>query len=251
MFVNKPGLGFLKVLMPCCRKIKPSEEKQAISKMFVVFNILQSIAIMILCSISIHFFSKANISSFIPVDIVTLFIAVIILSLILIVVGWSSAISNTSLAWTVFHCFMFILLIIELAVCLFTSNADGFIVSAGKNWVQSDFETRMEMQSDLNCCGFQNSTDNPAGDCASKTDKGCKESMSELFISLRNVASVAMFVCFVFGLFIDFAGFALCYHPETFTLEDQAREEKTIEGAMLLRKSTNEFINPFSGVSYE
>ena len=42
--------------------------------------------------------------------------------------------------------------------------------------------------------------------------------------TLRNTSSIAMFVCFAMGVFIQFAGCAICLHPDVITLADHERE---------------------------
>jgi hypothetical protein len=46
---------------------------------------------------------------------------------------------------------------------------------------------------------------------------------------MRDVASVSMFVDFVFALFLDFAGCGTCFHPDVITLEQVRAETQLVE----------------------
>lgn len=192
--------------------------------------------------ISVKYVNKTDISNLLSVDIVTLLIAIIFLSLIIIVVGWASAISNATFAWIFFHIFMFALLLVEIVVSLFTSNLKGFLISANNHWDLIDDDERIEFQDDLGCCGFLNITDRSAGDCGS-SNVGCLFKLQDILITIRNTSSVAMFVCFVFGLFIDFAGCAICFHPDVVTLADQEKELAELAAQQIEMEA---YANPFA-----
>lgn len=198
------------------------------SKGFISFIIFQSIIVIILCFISISYISTTNISSIVSVDIVTLLIALIFLSLILVVVGISSAISNTSFAWVIFHIFMFVLLVSEVTISLFTSN----LTKASNLWSKLKDSEKKEIGSDLGC--IYDGTN----------DENCINKLSGILTTLRNTSSIAMFICFVLGLFIDFAGCAICFHPDVITLEEHERE--MMEISISAANESGSFSNPFA-----
>lgn len=222
-------MGCLHQFLKCkFKRIHPSEEKSVMSKGFMSFIVFQSIIVIILCFISISYISTTNISSIVPVDIVTLLIALIILSLILVIVGISSAISNVFLSWIIFHIFMFILLVAEIIISLFTSN----LTKASLYWDKLEESEKKEIGSDLGC--VYNSTDS----------NNCINKLSGILTTLRNTSSIAMFICFVLGLFIDFAGCAICYHPDVITLEEHEREMMEIN--INTSNEIGSFSNPFA-----
>jgi len=189
---------------------------------FIVFCIIQSVIVISLCSVSIYYFSYPVFRTFLSVDMVTLFIAVIFLSLILLVVGWSSASSNLSCVWAIFHAFMIILLIIEISVSFLSSSIVSFLANLSEMWSKSEQWILVEIQNSHHCCGYYNLSDRVANPCSSTIS--CFEPIQDIVYRIRNYASVAMFVSFTFGLFIDFAGCAICFHPETISLIEHERE---------------------------
>lgn len=214
------------------------EEKKVMSRGFIVFAIIQSITVVILCFISMNTIRSANISKIIPVDIITLLIAIIFLSLIVLIVGWSSAAVNMSFIWGIFHFFMIILLLIEMVICMLTSSVDLYVRVAENNWRISDEADRRYIEINQHCKGFANVTDFP-GNATSEYIEPCKIKIQNLFTDLRNSASVALFVCFVFGMFIDFAACAICFHPEVVRFEDQEIEERMAYQSVLRRANVN------------
>lgn len=212
----------------CCKLPKYSfkDEKIFLKNMFMFFIVIQSLTVTVLCIVSISYFTKTNVNIFLSVDIITLFIAVIILSIILIVVGWGSAVSNTTFAWYFFHFFMFALLIIEIMVSLYTSNLSSFMKTATHIWSKNEEDERLELQDGLKCCGLTNFTKpSNANNCPIAATESCLDRLRSILVTLRNTSIVAMFVCIVVGIFIDFVGCALCFHPDTFTLAEQELEE--------------------------
>ena len=201
------------------------QEKRVMINGFIVFSVMQSILVITLCSFSMYYLSSANVSFFLPVDIVTLMMGVIFLSLIIVILAWSSAINNMSCLWAVFHCFMLVLLLIEMVICMLTSNIAQFVSAAKNAWDVSENDEKLELELDLGCCGFQNISDDPGTPCPSDATVGCAVKIEDLMTLLRNTASVALFVCFVFGMFIDFAGCAICFHPDTISFLEHEREE--------------------------
>lgn len=209
----------------CCRftVMTNRQEKKLLTKLFWGLTLVQSIIVTILCILSIYYFESTNVASFLSVDIVTLFIAVIFLSIIIIIVGWGSAVTNSTFAWAIYHIFMLALLTIEIMVSLYSSNLSTFYVSAAKLWKMED--ERNIIQADLHCCGFSNFT-NPTSEngCPSNAETSCVDAMKIILEGLRNISLVAMFFCLIFGLLIDFVGCAICFHPDIVTLDDQEHE---------------------------
>ena len=233
--------------MGCCkfRRLNDKQEKRAMSKTFVWLIIIQSIVVIILCLLSINYFNSINISKYISVDIVTMFNAVIILSLILVVVGWASARSNTTFAWFFFHLFMVVLLVVEIIMSWFTTDMNTVIESAAILWKSQEEDERIELQMDLNCCGFDDFVNVTIGNnygCPQNAKTSCKEELMSILMNLRNTACVSMFVCFVLGIFIDFAGCAICYHPDVISIADHELEMTEIAAQQMEMET---FTNPF------
>ena len=225
-----------------CRTLSLAEEKKAMIRTFMVFNSFQAILVIILCFLSIDYFHTTNFSDFFSVDLITLLMSVVMLALIVIVVGWASAVSNATFAWVFFHLFMVALLLIEVVICFFTSEFSIFMRSAADVWNTSDDEEKRDLQTDLHCCGLANITDRPVGECPNGATSGCLEKLEDILTTLKNTASVAMFVCFVLGLFIDFAGCSICFHPDVVTLADHEREMADIAAHQM---ELDGFSNPF------
>ncbi|OHT02208.1 Tetraspanin family protein [Tritrichomonas foetus] len=222
----KHFVNFLR--MKCCRKrkfrrIRPEEEKSIISKIFIVFMVFQTLLLLVLCGITIYYLYQTNVQFFLQVDLLSLIIAVVILGILILVIGWSSAISNNWLLWVLFHIFMFILLIVEMLVSWYSSDVQNFLGAANHAWSTALEEDISEIEEDLQCCGYINATDRPV-DCSPGWENGCITKLTDLMLGIRNTASVALFVDFVFTLFIDFMGCAICFHPEFITFEDLTTE---------------------------
>lgn len=211
----------------CCKeKVEPKDEVRVIGDWFKGVNTFASIGIIILCGFSMSFFESTNISSFLPIDIISMIISVIILCFIIVVVGWTAAINNTGLGWIVYHCCMGVLIIIEVILSISTANFDGYIKTFGETWDTADDSTKSELQSGLLCCGYLNVSDRPALPCLNKVSVSCLSKFKELFLKIRWVTSTSMFVCFIICLFIDMAAYAMCIHPDIISLEEQQREDE-------------------------
>ncbi|EAY17027.1 hypothetical protein TVAG_297060 [Trichomonas vaginalis G3] len=225
-----------------CRTMSMEQEKSVMTHGFIFFSIMQTITVVILCSISMAYLSSGNVSYFLPVDIVTLMIGIIFLSIIILIVGWSSALNNTACLWMLFHVFMYCLLLIEMLVSMLTSNVSSFVAAADKEWEKSEPSERFRIGLDLSCCGFWNSTDRNATVCQTGV-KACSAVIRTIMTNLRNTASVALFVCFVFGMFIDFAGCGICFHPDTITFAEHEQEEALLVPAIVANASTYKNLN--------
>lgn len=233
--------------MGCCkyRQLTENDEKNLMIKSFQWLNIIQALAVIILCIITMTYLSSTNLSSFLPIDIETMVIAVIILSLILVIVGTASASTNTPFAWFFFHIFLIALLAIELSVSSFTSDLSGFMKSAKELWdSEENEETLIALQFDLECCGFNNLTQAiDQGTCPFGALAPCETKLRDILISLKNTTCVAMFACFVIGLFIDFAGCVICFHPDIITLAAHECEMTEIAAQQM---DMEKFENPFA-----
>jgi len=206
-----------------CKRVPISKEKYVVSVGFIILNLIQSIFVMFLCGLSVHYFSKTNIAYFLAVDVISLLIAVIILGFMIIVVGWAAALTNTGLGWVMFHSCMTVLLSIEILLSILTSDPTSVMNSVATTWANADNDTKLVFQNDLQCCGFNDINDQPAYPCNSQS--GCLEKLGEIFKIIRWVTSTAMFICFIFGLFVDLMGVAICFQPELISLDEQQREE--------------------------
>lgn len=211
-----------------CKKIYPAEEKRIMIRAFIIFICLQTFFVIALCVTAILYLNATDFTWFMPIDIMTLFIAVIILSLIVLIVGWSSASSNMTFAWFFFHLFMFSLLLIELIISWFSSDVKNFMKLARSSWETSTGDERWRKQDQLKCCGFFNSTDMNEGECEPEIPP-CNEVFLLKLTALRDVASIALFVDFVFAMFLDFAGCAICFHPDVVTFNEQLEENSIME----------------------
>lgn len=220
-----------------CRTMTMDQEKYVMTHGFIFFSIMQTITVIILCSLSMVYLSAGNVSYFLPVDIVTLMIGIIFLSLIIVILAWSSALNNTSCLWAVFHCFMYALLLIEMAVSMLTSNVKQFVTTADQSWQKSEPQERLNIELDLSCCGFWNISDRNSTPCPDTT-RGCSTVIETIMTNLRNTASVALFVCFVFGMFIDFAGCGICFHPDTISFQEHEQEEALLVPAIVANSKT-------------
>lgn len=213
--------------MKCrCRKIQPHEEQGIMTKAFIGFLVVQTITLFVLCAITVYMLLEANFDWFLPFDLLTLIIAVVILNILILVTGIGSALSNTPITWILFHAFMGILLVVELLTSWFSSDVEAFLHLAKNTWRQAVDTDISELQDDLMCCGFENITDRPmAVICQDEYTQCCKDKLHWIMLTIRNTASVALFVDFVFAMFIDFAGCAICFHPDVVTLDQQMKED--------------------------
>ena len=211
-----------------CHTMTMDQEKKVMINGFIVFSVIQTIFVIILCSISMAYLSNADVSFYLPVDIATLLIGIIFLSLILVIVAWSSALNNNYCLWAVFHCFMIFLLLTEMAICILTSNVESILQQAQNAFYKADVSERINLQLDLNCCGFLNTSDHEELPCPDGTDVCCAARIQNHMENLRNTASVALFVCFVFGMFIDFAGCGICFHPDTITYDENMMDDGVV-----------------------
>jgi hypothetical protein len=182
---------------------------------------------------------KADLNWFLPYDLLTIIIAVVILSLIILVTGLASAVSNTLFAWILFHAFLGILLLVELLTSWITSDPKTILDAAHQTWLAAGADEITEMQLSLHCCGFGNETDRPSdSDCPDAPLESCRSKLNRTITVMRDVASVSMFVDFVFALFIDFAGCGICFHPDVITLEQVRAETQLAESI-----ATSEYIS--------
>jgi hypothetical protein len=219
-----------------CRKIDPAEESGVMVKAFIGLLLVQTIAIFAICGVLVSRLIKADLNWFLPYDLLTLVIAVVILSLIIFATGLASATSNTLFAWILFHVFLGVLLLVELITSWIASDTEGFLTAAHQTWLTAAVDDITEFQLDMQCCGFNNETDRPPGTaCPDDTeDVSCHSVLWDAILLMRDIASVSMFVDFVFALFIDFAGCGICFHPDIVTLEDVHRETQMQESLSLV-----------------
>ena len=171
-----------------CKVMTMDQEKKVMQNGFIVVSILQSIVVTALCAVSIKYLSGADVSFFLPVDIVTLLMSVMLLSFVVVIMSWASALNNNSCLWSVFHVFMFVLLLIEMVICMLTSNLQSFLNSAQKEWTYADKSTRLDLQLDLDCCGFINITHMPEYPCPQYATEGCMIKLQKLMEIVRNTA---------------------------------------------------------------
>lgn len=202
-----------------CNKIYPQDEKKIIIRIFAAFIVIHSFSGIGVCIYSTYKLQSINITWFLPIDVITLLIAIAFLNLIVLVVGLSSAISNTSFAWAFFHVFMFFLVLAEITVSYYTSNTKNFRNIAKKAWINSDDEDKIDLQESLSCCGFANDLDMPAYPCPNATI-GCKTKLFDLTTSICYLMIGFVFVSLLFAIFLDFIGFSLCFNPD-FILYDE------------------------------
>lgn len=196
-----------------CRKIYPQDEKKLTIKIFTAFIVIHAFFGIGVCIYTTYKFQTINITWFLPIDIITLLIAIAFLNLIVLVVGISSAISNASFAWAFFHVFMLFLILSELAISYFTANTRNIGNIAKKAWFNAEDDELIDLQESLSCCGFAYIWDRPALPCPNVTI-GCKE---KLFIHTYSICYLMLgfvFVSVLFTLFLDFVGFSICLNPD-------------------------------------
>lgn len=207
------------------KRITKEKEKACVINFFSVLSTVQTLIVMVLCIVVIVFLSKANISTFLSLDLTTLCFAVIILGFILLVVGWASSHANTGLSWIVFQVSMVLLLIIEIAVCFGIADSSGIMSSIATKWESSDVQTLLDLQQDLGCCGLYNVTYLAVDPCPLGADQGCYQKLDYLISEIRLLTTSLMFLCFLFGFFVDLFGCAICFHPDKISVEERGLEE--------------------------
>lgn len=208
-----------------CSPVPPDKELHVLSKSFIIVNGLMSIFVGLTCAIAVAFLNKTNISAFLSIDIVSLFISVIILCFIIIVVGWVAGVNNTGLGWIIYHICMVVLLLIMIVLSLSTANISSFTSAVNEAWDSANNALKSELQTDLTCCGFYNTTDRISEPCPSGADESCYSALHKLFAQLRFATSGMIFVLFILGVFIDMSGCAICVHPEKISMEEQQQDD--------------------------
>lgn len=207
------------------KKLTFSDEKRIIKRTFIIFSILQFIILVVLSVLTITYLQKVNFSFFFEVDLVTLVMSIILLSAIILIVAISSAITNAMSLWVIFHFFTLILLVAELVISIFYSDTKKLTNAAKSSWDLSTDQERRDTQYNLHCCGF--STLDEA--CKNFSTITCEDKLHDIIGSLRNVASIALFVCFVFSMFVDFVSCAICLYPDMYTVNDRGEEALFVE----------------------
>lgn len=210
------------------------DDNVVLTRFFLIFCIIQSITIFILCTIALR--GVGYISSLYEVDLTTLLIAIVILSIILLVVGVSSALTGHWSIWFIFQVFMFVLLLVEIIVCLFSSQLISYPQKFEDKWNDTyntsskddDYLLLLQLQNDLDCCGLYNNTDRNITSCDS-TSKSCLQVLTNVVYTIRNSSSVCMFVCFMLGLFISFVGFAICFKNEDNVIIDSSERQSNYD----------------------
>ena len=210
-----------------CRKLTSNEEKKIISYTLIVFLLAQSLFIFVICYEGIINLLRANLSLFLPIDLVTILISVAILGLLILVIGISSTKTNIFFIWILFHIFLFLMLMIELFTTWVTSDINGIMNIAKKSWGKMLLDDIAELQFELNCCGFENMIN--ASQCPVNADVPCKIKLNDLLSNIRNYVSILLFIDFIFAMFIDFMGCAICFHPEISTPGDKILDETPID----------------------
>ena len=68
-----------------------------------------------------------------------------------------------------------------------------------------------------------------ASQCPVNADVPCKIKLNDLLSNIRNYVSILLFIDFIFAMFIDFMGCAICFHPEISTPGDKILDETPID----------------------
>lgn len=215
-----------------CRKIHPHEEKNLLIKVFIMFICIQTLFVVILCGLCIAQLSYVDLSFFISIDLMTMMIAGIFLSLIVLILGWAAATNNNTFAWAFFHLFMIVFMAFEVTVSWFSSDVGSLAKEAETVWHNAFDDEKSEMQSDLTCCGFKNMTDKPVLPCPQHAEVGCQVKLGYIVKYVQDISTVCLFVDFVFAVFLDFLACAICFNPDIVTLEDQMKEEMMVMEAL-------------------
>jgi hypothetical protein len=208
-----------------CSKIAPEREKYVMIRAFIIFLVVETIGLMVICGVSLSKVSWIGIDWVLPFDLMSMIIAVVILSLIILVTGYGAAVSNACFIWLVFHIFLGILLVVEIIICWFSADVSGFMRIAQKAWRDADEQERREMEQDLSCSSWDG-----------VGDRSCRDVLQAAFTLIRNTTAICMFIDWVLVVFMDFVGYAICFHPDVMTLEQEIKEEgdstTTIQGSM-------------------
>ena len=205
-----------------CNKIYPQDEKKITTKIFTALVVIHSFVGIGICIFSTYILQSMNITWFLPIDVITVLIAIAFLNLIVLIVGISSAISNASFAWGFFHVFVFFLIICEIIISYYASDVKNVMNIARKAWINSEDDEKADIQSYLTCCGFVDYRDNPALPCPSDPDTkgmtnitiGCQFKLTDLMSSLCYFMLGFVFVSILFALFVDFVGCSICLNPD-------------------------------------
>lgn len=212
-----------------CGKLYPQDEKKMTIKIFGVLIVIHSFFGIGVCIYSTYSLQSVNITWFLPIDVITLLIAIAFLNLIILVVGLSSAISNASFAWSFFHAFMVILIFAEIMISYYTSNVKNVMNIARKAWINSEDDEKADIQNYLGCCGFSDYRDHASIPCPTKINSneilnvtiGCKEQLYTLTTSICYMMIGFVFVSILFTVFLDFVGCSICLEPDLILYDEK------------------------------
>jgi hypothetical protein len=209
-------------IVGCCRwsKIPPAQEQRIISKSFGIFLVVHSLAHITLCAVAAAQLYNADLFWFLPFDLFSIIVGLIILSLIILVAGYAAASTNTVFSWILFHVFLWALIFIEIVTPFFLSDVHSLTELAHQAWIASTREEMLDMQALWDCCGFDNTSDTPNnnGTC-SDTATPCRDWIFNRLTVFRNATVISLFMDFLFILLIDFVGCGICFHPDFITLD--------------------------------
>jgi hypothetical protein len=211
-----------------CRPIPEEAEQLVLTRIFIIFLVIQSIIHIGLCAVAVIGLSGADLFWFLPVDLFSIIVSVIILGLIILVVGYAAASTNTVFSWVLFHILLWAFIAIEIITPIMITDVPQLTNLAKQAWTQSTLDEMEDMQHEWGCCGFDNLTDTPGNiSCPAGATTACRDWISRNLALFRDATLIAVFLDMAFVLLIDFAGCGLCFHPDLVTLEAVQKEEST------------------------
>jgi hypothetical protein len=197
----------------CCRPRREEEERARFVFWFRAFVVVHTIIFALVLVGVVYALDSADVFWFLPFDLQSIVIAVIIFDLIIGISGYAAAGSDVTFLWIWFHLVVGILLVVEIGTSWLSSDIEGFINIAHETWGATGDDGIVDLETGWGCCGFDNITDRPQtiGNCSYA--ECCREKLGESMELIRDAASIVMFVDFILVTFMDFAGCAICFHP--------------------------------------
>jgi hypothetical protein len=188
-------------------------KKKRIVLAFKVFVVVHTIIFTLWFGEVFRTLGAADAMWFLPFDLPSIVMAVIILDLIIGISGCAAAGSDVIILWISFQLVVAILLIIEVGTFWLFADVEGLTNIARDTWAATDAEGIPALESAWGCCGFDNTTDRPdtIGNCSYA--ECCREKLGKSMELVRDAASIVNFVDFILVMFMDFAGCAICFHP--------------------------------------
>jgi len=199
----------------CCRNRTEAEDSRHLALAFRIFLVIHTITLIVLYSYVVHKLGGDDVFWFLPYDLESLVIAVIVLNLLICFTGYAAASTETVFNWLLFHLFVMVLLLVEIVTAWFSSDVNGLVEYAHSVWEKQVSDDIEQLEEGLGCCGFDNITDRPVGSTNCSYTECCRAKMHDSMSFIRDTGTLVLFMDFVLVMFMDFAGCAICFHPTT------------------------------------